>query len=158
MMDSLPAHLALVDSAGTMGHNIVVDGYDSNGLFHLNFGWGGSANGWYDIPAGIPYQLTVIEGVIVDIEKSPVTIVRDQERAFDIYPNPAKDYLVIEIPEELRSNTQVSVFNTSGICVYKNTEIDHSKILINTSEFITGLYIIKLENKSNCFYKKFIIK
>ncbi|MBN2727963.1 MAG: C10 family peptidase [Bacteroidales bacterium] len=158
MMDSLPAHLALVDSAGTIGHNIVVDGYDSNGLFHLNFGWGGTANGWYDIPAGIPYQLTVIEGVIVDIEKSPVTIVRDQERAFDIYPNPAKDYLVIEIPEELRSNTQVYVFNTSGICVYKNTEIDHSKLLINTSEFITGLYIIKLENKSNCLYKKFIIE
>lgn len=62
-----PAHLAVVDPAGSAGHNLVVDGYNTDGYFHLNFGWGGSANGWYLIPDEIPYNLTVIEGVIVDI-------------------------------------------------------------------------------------------
>lgn len=29
------------------GHAFVCDGYDENGLFHFNFGWGGSSNGYY---------------------------------------------------------------------------------------------------------------
>jgi Leucine-rich repeat (LRR) protein len=46
-----------------VGHAIVVDGYDTSGLFHLNFGWGGSANGYYRLNQGVrigfdPYQFT----------------------------------------------------------------------------------------------------
>jgi hypothetical protein len=69
MKDGLPAHLAVVDTAvpPSSGHNLVVDGYRDDGYFHLNYGWGGSADGWYVIPDEIPYGLTVIEGVIVDI-------------------------------------------------------------------------------------------
>jgi hypothetical protein len=52
-----------------MGHNVVVDGYNTNDYFHLNFGWGGSYNGWYLLPDEIPYGLTVVEGVILDILK-----------------------------------------------------------------------------------------
>lgn len=29
------------------GHAYVVDGYDGNGMFHVNWGWGGSANGYF---------------------------------------------------------------------------------------------------------------
>lgn len=32
---------------GDPGHALVIDGYDSNGFLHLNFGWGGSADGYY---------------------------------------------------------------------------------------------------------------
>lgn len=35
-------------SSGSSGHAFVLDGYDSNtGLFHFNFGWGGSGDGFY---------------------------------------------------------------------------------------------------------------
>lgn len=67
MKNARPAHLAVVDAAGSSGHNLVIDGTNTDGYYHLNFGWGGSANGWYLIPDEIPYGLTVIEGVIVDI-------------------------------------------------------------------------------------------
>lgn len=70
MQQGLPAHLAVVDASvpPQYGHNLVVDGYDGgDGRFHLNFGWGGSYDGWYLIPDEVPYGLTVIEGVIVDI-------------------------------------------------------------------------------------------
>jgi len=69
MMNALPAHLAIVNQDWTSGHNVVVDGYNTDNYYHLNFGWGGSYNGWYLIPDEIPYGLTVIEGVIVDILK-----------------------------------------------------------------------------------------
>lgn len=30
-------------------HAFVVDGYDENGLFHINWGWGGAGNGYFDL-------------------------------------------------------------------------------------------------------------
>ena len=67
MIDALPAHLAVVDETWSSGHNLVVDGYNTDDFYHLNFGWGGTYNGWYLLPDEIPYGLTVLEGVIVDI-------------------------------------------------------------------------------------------
>ena len=34
---------------GSAGHAFVCDGYDSNDLFHFNWGWGGNANGFFTI-------------------------------------------------------------------------------------------------------------
>lgn len=31
------------------GHTWVCDGYDQNGQFHMNWGWGGNSNGYFDI-------------------------------------------------------------------------------------------------------------
>lgn len=31
------------------GHAFVLDGIDGNGMVHVNWGWGGTGNGWYDI-------------------------------------------------------------------------------------------------------------
>lgn len=70
MKDALPAHLAVVNEGWTVGHNVVLDGYNTDNYYHVNFGWGGSYNGWYLIPEELPYELTVIEGVIVDILKN----------------------------------------------------------------------------------------
>ncbi|MBN2599620.1 MAG: C10 family peptidase, partial [Candidatus Thermoplasmatota archaeon] len=70
MKDALPAHLAIVNEGWTAGHNVVVDGYNTDDFYHVNWGWGGTYNGWYLLPEELPYQLTVIEGVIVDILKN----------------------------------------------------------------------------------------
>jgi hypothetical protein len=66
--EALPVHLAVVTPAWDSGHNVVVDGYNTNNYYHLNFGWGGQYNGWYLLPTQIPYGLTVVEGAIVDIK------------------------------------------------------------------------------------------
>ncbi len=29
------------------GHSFIIDGYDGEGLFHVNWGWDGSSNGWF---------------------------------------------------------------------------------------------------------------
>ena len=65
--DGLPVHIAVVTEGWTAGHNMVVDGYNTDGSFHINFGWGGTYDGWYMLPEELPYELTVLEGVIVDI-------------------------------------------------------------------------------------------
>ena len=34
---------------GSMGHSFICDGYDDNGLFHINWSWGGALDGWFSI-------------------------------------------------------------------------------------------------------------
>lgn len=63
----LPVHFAIVDETVTTGHNLIIDGYNTNDYYHLNFGWKGAYDGWYDLPDELPFELTFIEGVIVDI-------------------------------------------------------------------------------------------
>ncbi len=68
IMDGSPTHLGLVNPQYTVGHNVVVDGYNTDEFFHFNFGWGGNSNGWYTMPpSSTPYNLTVIEGIVIDI-------------------------------------------------------------------------------------------
>jgi hypothetical protein len=67
IINALPVHFASVTPAWDAGHNFVVDGYNTDDFFHINFGWGGSYNGWYLLPDEIPYGLTVVEGAVVDI-------------------------------------------------------------------------------------------
>ena len=45
----MPLYYASSGEAG--GHAYVLDGYDDNGMFHLNWGWAGFDNGYYDIDA-----------------------------------------------------------------------------------------------------------
>lgn len=37
-------------NSASSGHSFILDGYDSNGNFHINWGWGGQYNGYFDFP------------------------------------------------------------------------------------------------------------
>jgi len=66
MAAGTPAELAIVSDTG--GHAIVCDGFDEgSGMFHLNFGWGGTGDGWYSLPTEIPYEYNVITYAVMDI-------------------------------------------------------------------------------------------
>jgi len=51
------------------GHAVVIDGYRSDGWFHINVGWGGTGNTWYDLPqidvGG--YEFEIIQSLVYDI-------------------------------------------------------------------------------------------
>ena len=68
MQQALPVHLAVVTPSWNSGHNVVVDGYNTNGYFHVNFGFGGAYNGWILLPQQMPMNMTVVEGAVVDIK------------------------------------------------------------------------------------------
>lgn len=50
-----PVMFAGVGDGG--GHAFVADGYDNNNFFHMNWGWGGLADGYYSTDAFEPYDL-----------------------------------------------------------------------------------------------------
>lgn len=45
-----------VGAGGSVAHAFVLDGYDDKGLFHVNWGWDGAYNGYYDLSALTPYD------------------------------------------------------------------------------------------------------
>ena len=49
ILDELKAHRPVIYSASqiTGGHAFICDGYDGNGMFHFNWGWNGSNNGYF---------------------------------------------------------------------------------------------------------------
>jgi hypothetical protein len=125
MKDTLPAHLAIQDAAGTTGHNVVVDGYNTNGYFHVNFGWGGSSNGWYLLPQEMPMSMTCFEGVVVDIMKKlhegvSAEIVSD--RYPKVFPNPFVDELTFSFNLEVPGDVALRIWDVSGKLVYIQTQ------------------------------------
>lgn len=42
--------------SGSAGHSFVCDGYDGNGLFHINWGWGGHSDGYFRLSVLNPYN------------------------------------------------------------------------------------------------------
>ena len=38
------------------GHSFICDGYDGNGFYHFNWGWGGNHNGYFKLHITDPYQ------------------------------------------------------------------------------------------------------
>ena len=48
-----PVHYNGVESSG--GHSFVCDGYDGDGMFHINWGWSGEKDGYYVLSVLNPY-------------------------------------------------------------------------------------------------------
>ncbi len=87
MLDLRPAILSIKRNDG-MGHAAVVDGYfDMNNYYHLNPGWGGNYDGWYDISGDWDMSgYTIVVGAAKGIVPSPMIndINRVSELSFDL--------------------------------------------------------------------------
>lgn len=173
MMDARPVHLAVVDPPVTMGHNVVVDGYNTENYYHINFGWGGSYNGWYLIPEEIPYGLTVIEGAIVNIAYPPVYTSTLENKldivdfSLEISPNPVKNYAEISYSLNEPANVVIEIFNITGQLVQTlvNDDIDDGIYkytwnlnYTNGSKIKDGVYFCRLRVNNMSETKKFVIR
>lgn len=152
-----PAHLAVENPAGTVGHNVVVDGYrESDGKFHINFGYGGTLDNWYDIPdPNFYYGMTKVEGIILNIIPSmgPLTVHESiAQQPLEVYPNPVSDILFIKnLPCE---TVEYSIFNLMGQEVVAGS----SSGTISVARLEKGLYFLQVNGEGICETVKFVVK
>ena len=173
MMDARPAHLAVVDQGWTTGHNVVVDGYNTDAFYHLNFGWGGAYNGWYLLPEDMPYGLTVIEGLIADIAypsiHTGISIApKDNQRLLlNVYPNPAKDQLYAAFTVCEATKIKIEIYDLNGTLLISIPEKpvkpgSYIETMHVTAEempgLLKGLYICKLRGDNYNVTKLFIVR
>ena len=151
-----PAHLAVEDPSGMYGHNVVVDGYrEEDGKFHINFGYGGSLDNWYDIPdPNFYYGMTQMEGIIVNIipDDGPYT---DHEttnqQLLEVYPNPVSDVLYIKnLPCE---RVEYSIFNMLG----QEVATGSSNGTISVLALEKGLYFLQIKGADFSETTKFYV-
>jgi hypothetical protein len=161
--DTLPAHLAVVDSAWSSGHNVVVDGYNTNEYYHLNFGWGGSSNGWYLLPQEFPYNLTVIEGVVVDIMKPPPASVNESSTTSSIcsvFPNPCNKNISISFLLKKNEDIKLKLYDVSGREIQSLVFTDEKPgvviLPIVLKEKQNGFYYFQIKAGDEIFIGKFI--
>ena len=152
-----PVHLAIENPAGTSGHNVVVDGYrESDGKFHLNFGWGGYKDNWYNLPdpGGFSYGWTKVEGIIVNIIPTSSQAVDEAagRQPFELFPNPTSDILYLKgIPFEA---VEYTIYNVMG----KPVASGYSNGTIPVSELGKGVYVLCVEVDKCMETIKFVVK
>lgn len=68
--DIIHSHPTLINAMGESGgHAFLCDGIDENNFLHVNFGWGGSADGYFNILAedfSFPWLMAAITGIVPD--------------------------------------------------------------------------------------------
>ena len=152
-----PAHLAVENPAGTVGHNVVVDGYrESDGKFHINFGYGGTLDNWYDIPdPNFYYGMTKVEGIILNIIPSmgPLTVHEDTtKQPLEVYPNPVSD--VLHLKNLPSAKVEYSIFNLMG----QEVAASSSSGTISVAGLEKGIYFLQVKGESTCETAKFVVK
>lgn len=152
-----PVHLAIENPAGTSGHNVVVDGYrESDGKFHLNFGWGGYKDNWYNLPdpGGFSYGWTKIEGIIVNIIPTASLAVNEtaSPQPLEVYPNPATDVLYLKgLSGE---GADYAVYNALGQKVASGST--HGTITV--AELGRGLYLLQIKGDKYFETARFVVQ
>ena len=152
-----PAHLAVENPAGTVGHNVVVDGYrESDGKFHINFGYGGTLDNWYDIPdPNFYYGMTKVEGIILNIipKDGPLAVHESTaQQPLKVYPNPVSDVLHLkDLPCEI---VEYSIFNLMG----QEVAAGLSSGTISVAGLEKGIYFLQVKGEGTCETAKFVVK
>jgi len=66
-----------------------------------------------------------------------------------LYPNPAKDQVTIDVGQIIRETIRLQVYNSSGmILLTKDVNPQGSKIVLNTSSLLNGIYLVTVRSKS----------
>lgn len=128
-----PVYYSGAEETSSGGHAFVCDGYDENGLFHFNWGWGGVANGYFMLENLQPSSLGAgagegkfsgLEDIVVGIEESK----GDNEPLYPVLPNAT-----------VRTRVDAD-----------NTQLSTSIILVNSSSmYMEGDYQMHLVKGSN---------
>ena len=90
-----------------------------------------------------------------DINLSELTVVSIDDKNTNnihIYPNPAKDYMIIDLVDE----SQVSVYNISGQLVHAFEA--NTQSIVNTKDWTKGIYFINIQSNNGNIQKKIVVE
>ena len=68
-----------------------------------------------------------------------------------IYPNPALDYINVEVPQK----SQIEILNVQGQLM-KSVKANENFVTINVSKYASGMYFIKVNAENGLEVKKFV--
>lgn len=73
-------------------------------------------------------------------------------KSISIYPNPAVDYVEVNLDQLLATNVKLTLYNIIGNQIQIDSEtIDEHKIRIRVKDFASGYYLIALRDEKTNF-------
>jgi|GEM_PF-2073354 len=76
------------------------------------------------------------------------------ENQFELYPNPAHDYITLKMPGELKNST-ADIINIQGQ-VLKSVSVTNNQKHLDINALPTGVYLLRIQSDENQFVKKFV--
>ena len=126
MIDGLPALLSFSPPDGWGGHAVVCDGYNTDGEYHLNFGWGaelpqGITEAWYRLPTAYLYRDCIITESILNIRSAPPAVQADAiSLSFSAAPGEQSEPKVLRIKNNLANLRIVSISAPEGFLIARH--------------------------------------
>ncbi len=102
------------DNGYTVGHTLIVDGYDNSGLFHINWGWDGQFNGYFRLSALYRYEAGANGSLNVN---NTFCMPRYHSALLYSVPN---SYGNVNTSNNILSAEITSATNATITCTYKN--------------------------------------
>lgn len=104
------------------------------------------------------YTLTVIEAGNPCREQQPSNIANQLYSGFNVYPNPAKDRLTIEL-KTTYNNATITLASLHGRTVYRqNLDRAKSSFDIDVSAVSKGMYMLQLHTEKEVLLRKILIE
>lgn len=72
----------------------------------------------------------------------------------ELYPNPARDHIILKMPDELQNPT-VDIINMQGK-VLKTFSINDTQTPLDVSHFPAEVYFVRIQTDKSCVLKKFV--
>jgi hypothetical protein len=82
--------------------------------------------------------------------KAPITGLTTQKLAeLRIYPNPANDFVNIDLTGQLNGQNEITIFNALGQPVKTLKSVESLKVQIDISDLVQGLYYVTVKTDNN---------
>ncbi len=86
----------------------------------------------------------------------PTFVQENQLESINVFPNPTKDRLFVEVPNNYLGDYMISIFDLLGNEVFKEHHKQVERIVINTSSLPPNLYVLRVRLNNELYTMKFI--
>src|SRR5690606_8563228 len=87
-----------------------------------------------------------------------VTEINKNEQSVLLYPIPASDKLMVNLPTSVQDNVSIMLFDTRGVSINIGITKSSSGFQIDTTNFPRGLYILKIKGTYSNSVHRVILK
>jgi hypothetical protein len=161
MINRLPAILSISPPDGWGGHLVICDGFNTNGAYHLNFGWGSErpdqmTEVWYYLPGNLMSGLSIVTESILNIQPvEPEIKVEPVSLSFYATPGEESEPETLYIENNVGGAWINSISSTEGFVFAKwgGTYSDHMEAFqFEGPGSRTSIYVKFLPDEAGGYY------
>jgi hypothetical protein len=148
------------------GHALVIDGFDKEGRFSINWGLYGFNNGYFylnllELKAAETITFNFISNslILTGIEPDQAVKSLDLESGepIRIWPNPASDRLNIDLSGIMEDCKDIYILNSLGMNIL-SVSYSGRQVQIPLDKMAAGMYFIRFKSYEKYITKKFIVE